>query len=156
MIFSLSLMIFPSFATADDYRLSLGTGVFGVLDSDTTGMVAAMLEGPMIQSIWGIRPTLLGFALERSSYYVGVGGHKEFALNADWRWGIASGFGYYHRGAKRHDLGYDLEFFSRISLSYWLSEKNALRAEFGHISNANLGKYNPGSETLTLSWVSRF
>ncbi|RRJ82637.1 acyloxyacyl hydrolase [Aestuariirhabdus litorea] len=143
-------------ASAEDYRLAVGAGVFDPLGSGTTGMLSVMLEGPAVQSIWSIRPALVGFALERSGYYLGIGGHKEFSLAQKWHWGVATGLGYYHQGAERNELGYDIEFYSRISISYQLSSRQAVRAEFGHISNADLGEENPGSETATLSWISHF
>ncbi|WP_426415493.1 acyloxyacyl hydrolase [Aestuariirhabdus sp. LZHN29] len=145
----------PGF-TQDDYRLTVGAGVFDPLGSGTTGMIALTLEGEPIEAAWDIRPTLLGFTIEQSGYYVGMGGHREFEIDDDWRWGVATGLGYYHEGSEDNELGYDLEFFTRLSLSYQLTNKQLIRGEFGHISNAGLGDSNPGAETVTLSWVTPF
>lgn len=55
--------------------------------------------------------------------------------------------GAYHHGDGK-DLGHGLEFRSGLELSYEFPRKNRLGVAFNHISNASIGKHNPGSETL--------
>ena len=44
------------------------------------------------------------------------------------------------------DLGYELEFRSGIEIGYVFCNKSRLGVHFYHISNASLGRKNPGEE----------
>ena len=59
---------------------------------------------------------------------------------------------YYHRGGGE-DLGYALEFRSAIALEYRFDDRSRLGLELYHISNASLGKINPGEESLNLTYA---
>ena len=59
--------------------------------------------------------------------------------------------GYYYKG-KGRDLGYPLEFRSSIEVGYKFNDLSRLGVQFYHISNASLGKRNPGEESLVLSY----
>ncbi|HSX38619.1 MAG TPA: acyloxyacyl hydrolase [Chlamydiales bacterium] len=64
---------------------------------------------------------------------------------------FAPGFaaGYYWAG-KGKNLGFPLEFRSGVELAWQFSELNRLGIHFYHLSNASLGKKNPGEESLVL------
>lgn len=49
------------------------------------------------------------------------------------------------------DLGYGLEFRSRIELAYRFRDRSRLGVSFSHSSNASLGDTNPGTESLMFS-----
>ena len=55
--------------------------------------------------------------------------------------------GFYFKG-KGKDLHFPLEFRSSMEMAYVLDNKMRLGAQFYHISNASLGKKNPGVESL--------
>ena len=57
--------------------------------------------------------------------------------------------GYYEDGDGR-DLGYGLEFRSSIEFSYRFDNRARLGLAFYHLSNANLGDFNPGTEVLSV------
>ena len=57
--------------------------------------------------------------------------------------------GYYHRGGGE-DLGYKLEFRSAIEFAYRFDDRSRLGVEVYHMSNASLGKINPGEESINL------
>ena len=61
------------------------------------------------------------------------------------------GLGYYDNGSGR-DLGNSLQFRTTLEFSYILKNKNRIGLSLGHISNANLGKKNPGVEIISLSY----
>ena len=61
------------------------------------------------------------------------------------------GVGYYDDGDGKK-LGNDIEFRTTFELSYELKNNNRIGISFGHISNANLGDKNPGTEILSLSF----
>lgn len=62
---------------------------------------------------------------------------------------IAPGFaaGYYGQGDGKN-LGYPLEFRSGIELAWQFSDWRRLGVHFYHLSNASLGRRNPGEESL--------
>lgn len=63
--------------------------------------------------------------------------------------------GYYADGDGR-DLGYGLEFRSSVEFSYRLDNRARLGLAFYHLSNANLGDFNPGTEVLSLLYSIPF
>lgn len=56
---------------------------------------------------------------------------------------------YYHR-AGGEDLGYALEFRSAIEFAYRFDDRSRLGLEVYHMSNAGLGKTNPGEESINV------
>ena len=61
------------------------------------------------------------------------------------------GAGYYDNGSGKN-LGNNIEFRTSLELSYILKNKNRIGISLSHISNANIGKKNPGVEILSLSY----
>lgn len=62
-----------------------------------------------------------------------------------------AGVGYYHNG-DGPDLGYALEFRTGVEVGYRFDNRSRLAVGFSHISNADLGDRNPGTEILTLTY----
>ncbi len=64
---------------------------------------------------------------------------------------FAPGFaaGYFSKGEGRN-LGYPLEFRSGVELAWQFSDTRRLGIHFYHLSNASIGKRNPGEESLVL------
>lgn len=62
---------------------------------------------------------------------------------------LAPGFaaGYYVQGGGKN-LGYPLEFRSGVELAWQFSDWRRLGVHFYHLSNAGLGRRNPGEESL--------
>ena len=56
------------------------------------------------------------------------------------------GAGIYDDGSGKK-LGNDLQFRTSFEISYELKNKNRIGISFSHISNANLGDKNPGSDS---------
>ena len=56
---------------------------------------------------------------------------------------------YYHRGGGE-DLGDKIEFRSAIEFAYRFDDRSRLGLEVYHMSNASLGKINPGEESINL------
>lgn len=55
--------------------------------------------------------------------------------------------GYYYKGQGK-DLGYPIEFRSGIELAWQFADWRRLGVHFYHLSNASIGKRNPGEESL--------
>ena len=136
-------------------RLALGAGAFYPFNTEIPhdGLALLVIEASPLDDWWQIRPMAQAFITNNANYYVGLGASRDFVINDSWLWGVASGVGYYHKVDGDYDLGTELEFYSRLYLGWQLSPKQGLRLDLGHISNAGFDDHNPGSETLTLSWV---
>ena len=65
------------------------------------------------------------------------------------------GAGYYDDGSGKK-LGNNIEFRSSLEVSYILNNNNRIGISLSHISNANIGKKNPGVEILSLSYQIPF
>ena len=57
--------------------------------------------------------------------------------------------GLYEDGGGK-DLGHTIEFRSQIELGYQFENQSRLSVAFSHLSNANIGDDNPGTEVLNL------
>lgn len=58
---------------------------------------------------------------------------------------------YYHGGGR--DLGFPIEFRSCLEVAYEFCNKSRLGAEFYHISNAHLGRHNPGANCFAIYYA---
>ncbi len=93
-----------------------------------------------------LRPLVGIMATAEKSFYTYVG------INFDVLFGpilVAPGFaaGVYAPGDGKR-LGYPLEFRSGVELAYQFSDYRRMGLHFYHLSNASLGKKNPGEESL--------
>ena len=64
---------------------------------------------------------------------------------------FAPGFaaGYFSKGHGRN-LGYPIEFRSGVELAWQFEDQRRFGIHFYHLSNASIGKRNPGEESLVL------
>ncbi|MFZ5654471.1 MAG: acyloxyacyl hydrolase [Pseudomonadota bacterium] len=146
------LAVSPTPAAAQGARVTVGATAFGVFDATTRGAVTIGWEGGELPGLWSIRPALQLIARQEDNWYLGAGGAREFALAAAWYWGLGAGAGVYHQGGGK-DLGQPLEFHTRAYLGWRPAPGQQVRLEIEHISNADLGKINPGADLLSLNWV---
>ena len=72
-----------------------------------------------------------------------------------WNFTPSFGLGYYEDGDGKK-LGNKLEFRTTLEISYQLENLDRIGISFGHISNANIGKKNPGAEIISLSYQKPF
>jgi lipid A 3-O-deacylase len=72
-----------------------------------------------------------------------------------WNFTPSFGVGYYDDGNGKK-LGNKVEFRTTLEFSYELINKDRIGISFGHISNANIGKKNPGVEIISLSYQKPF
>jgi lipid A 3-O-deacylase len=95
------------------------------------------------------RPLLGIMANARKSTY--LYGGINFDLFPSEHFVIAPGFaaGWYSQGHGKN-LGYPLEFRTLLQVAWQFNGENRLGAEFYHISNAGLGRHNPGEESIVL------
>ena len=63
--------------------------------------------------------------------------------------------GYYNQGDGK-DLGHALEFKSEIQLSLELPKNSQFGFSYNHLSNASLGKKNPGANSYMFNFLKKF
>ncbi|MBY4675421.1 acyloxyacyl hydrolase [Marinobacterium arenosum] len=133
--------------------LVLGGGAIADLDNDAKPLLQLAYEAEPQDAWWSVQPYGELLVSEHSTSYLGLGLQKAFPLSDHWDWGLGINAGYYHSNDHQLDLGYDVEFRSRLFVDYRLDQQQRVRLEIGHISNAELGDDNPGTEVLLIDWI---
>lgn len=104
---------------------------------------------------WNIRPWVGVAFAERGTWYTSAGLIYTQSLGAGWRLSVGSAPTYYQAGNGKF-LGESFEFYSFAEVGHDFADGEAINLRFGHISNAHLSDYNPGTELLMLNWSVRF
>lgn len=138
--------------------LSLGVGYFDVLQQRDSAVSFHLDWHPDIRIFNYIAPSLGGFVTNKRSYY------GYFALGLDLPSPIenlriypSAAVGGYDKG-RGWELGLGLEFRTGVELHYYpqwdfVPEKARLGLGFHHISNASIGRRNPGVEILSFTYA---
>ena len=101
-----------------------------------------------------LSPITGGFITEQSAFYVYSGVQAEYEIGPI---KITPSFapGYYTAGDGK-DLGHPLEFKTEVQISLGLSDFTKLGMSYNHISNASLGKKNPGANSYMFNILKQF
>lgn len=142
---------------ADDALLTVGAGVWDVnFNYERQG--EARIEYRHGQGLFesdsfrGLKPLIGGMVTSRGSTFAYAGFGAPFSLgDGAWEFTPSAGLGAYSRG-NGLDLGGTFEFHLGLSLSYAVTEKGRLGLYLTHISNAGINGYNPGENSLLLTW----
>ncbi|WP_137166637.1 acyloxyacyl hydrolase [Salinimonas lutimaris] len=129
-------------------ELKVGAAIWNVMDdADRSAAHIAYIHTPL-KDFYGIQPSALVIWADEGQHYYSLGAHKEFYRHGRFSTSVA-----FHAGLvdSPEELGDNIEFYSALGAQYQLSERWAVEAEIGHISNGGLGETNPGSEGITLS-----
>jgi lipid A 3-O-deacylase len=137
---------------ADPPRVALGGGAFDVLPnnkkpgSGATGLVLS--EYRFGDVLWIVAPFVGVMGTGKGAFY-GYGGFG-FDINFFDKWIItpSAAVGYFERGSGI-DLGAHCEFRTGAEFDYRFDNLIRVGAGFYHISNAGIGKLNPGVELAT-------
>jgi lipid A 3-O-deacylase len=99
--------------------------------------------------IFQFRPLIGVMATAQGSFYgyLGINFDLLFFKHIHFAPGFAAG--YFAPGGGKN-LGYPLEFRSGVELAWQFSDWHRLGIHFYHLSNASLGRRNPGEESLVL------
>ena len=171
----LRLIIVLVFLLASTSSYTKGTNVFGIgifdfkLDgSDTSQATDFRYEfrsdkslvdiGPPKDNFFFLKPFFgIEFTTDQASYFL-TGIYFEDNLgeliegrDSKFYFTPSVGAGYYEDGTGKK-LGNSLQFRTSLEISYELKNKNRIGLSISHISNANLGDKNPGSEILSVSY----
>ena len=135
----------------DPAFIKLGAGDVGSFfaDRDQAGVFSIEYRaGPELE-FFHIRPSLGGFGTTDASIYgwFGLSGDIFFGRRIVLTLGSAVGF---YLDGEGQDLGHVLEFRSGLDLAYRFDNRSRLGVGVTHLSNANIGDKNPGTETVML------
>jgi lipid A 3-O-deacylase len=133
---------------AEPDLLALALGPYNVLHEDKEFQMRAEYRFAD-RFLYILRPVVGVLATNRDTLY-GYGGFRaEARLGEHFVIMPVAAVGYWHRGDGK-DLGAATEFKTGGEFAYRFSDGSRLGAAFDHISNAGIGKKNPGVESALL------
>ena len=101
-----------------------------------------------------LSPISGGFLTENNAVYLYTGVQAQYDLGF---LSFTPSFspGYYNQGDGK-DLGHPLEFRSELQMTFNLSDTTHMGMSYNHISNASLGKKNPGANSYMFNFLKQF
>lgn len=158
LLFTLGLLVVVASATASAQvtrydsvpRLEalVHTGWIGIADRESADAFAGV-ELRLDHSWRGLRPWAGVTIVDSGTWFGGAGLIYDLRLSRTYRLTLGSG-PFYYRQRDSRDLGFDLEFYSFVELTRHFHRGHRLGLRIGHLSNAGLGRLNPGAETASL------
>ena len=143
--------------------IAVYAGKFSALRDEANESALVGLEyrfnNPGYQGVWnGIRPTIGTSANTDGATFTYAGIYWDFPITKGAKSGfvITPGFapGYYNdNGNESKRLGYGLEFRSTLEATYKFEGGQRVGAQIAHLSNANIGNKNPGTETVQVVYT---
>lgn len=137
----------------DPPRVAIGGGAFDVLPDAKyrhNGTVGSLESEYRFGDVWSILSPFIGVSgTSQGAFYgyFGFGFDIHFPYNLVLTPSTAAGYFYKGQG---FDLGSWWEFRSGLELDYRFADQRRLGVAFYHMSNAGLGKKDPGEEMATL------
>lgn len=142
------------FAAAAPARASEPTAVaaFGLVGLEPDENRAAVFELEYRFRPWrfGIGPLVGAAVTSDGGSYLRAGLGRDFPFGRRWNVNVSSAAGAYQHGHGKR-LGRGLEFRSALDLSVEVRPGVRCGAALAHLSNAGIGRSNPGVETLTFT-----
>jgi lipid A 3-O-deacylase len=133
----------------DPPRIALGGGVFDVLpDSKKSNAVRVGMVGSEYRFgdvLWILSPFVGVMGTGQGAFYGYFGFGFDINFPDNFVLTPSAAAGYFERGHGL-DLGYWWEFRTGAELDYRFADERRIGVGFYHISNAGLGKENPGQE----------
>jgi len=118
--------------------------------------------GPKEDNFFYLKPFVGIETTTDSAFYILGGIYLEDNLGKliignenEWNFTPSFGLGYYDDGNGKK-LGNRIEFRTTFEISYQLKNNDRIGLSLGHISNANIGKKNPGVEIISFSYQKPF
>ncbi|MBM3198153.1 MAG: acyloxyacyl hydrolase, partial [Chlamydiae bacterium] len=126
--------------------LYLGTGIYDIIH-DPHNALLQLEYRTFFPKCHYLRPLAGTMITNKASWYIYGGIAGDIFLSKQWVLTPSFSPGIYLQG-KGKDLHFPLEFRSSLELAFIFPNEARLGAQFYHISNASLGKKNPGAEAL--------
>lgn len=136
--------------SADPSYMSFGAGIWDVTQDDdmATDFRVEYRHGDPL--FWKIKPWGGVEFTTDGSVWGGAGILADFKPADNIYITPSFGVGLYAQGGSDKDLDHPIEFRSQLEAGYEFNNTHRLGVAFGHISNANLGDDNPGTEILNV------
>ncbi|MEO5374958.1 MAG: acyloxyacyl hydrolase [Alphaproteobacteria bacterium] len=137
-------------AKSDPGLLVLGAGAYDFHDDHAAAEVnIAYRFGTMV---WLVKPHVGAMVTSNGAKFGWGGLLLDFELTPNWMVTPSTSVGVYSRGSGK-DLGYSLEFRSGVDVAYRFDDNTRLGLGVYHISNAGLGRKNPGEESIIATYA---
>jgi lipid A 3-O-deacylase len=134
----------------DKDMLELGAGVYDVDHNNTAGVFRGEFRFGDTK-LWVLTPILGGEVTTDGGVY-GYGGFAlDINLGDQWVLAPNEAVGLWARGDGKN-LGSVVEFRSGAEIDYRFEDDERIGFSFHHISNAGIGKHNPGEEEALVLW----
>jgi len=127
--------------------VAAGLGAFDFLHNYTAG--EGRLELRFEQSLFIFKPLVGVFVTTKGSVYTYGGFRAEFAIGKHFMIIPVAAVGDYEKGGGK-DLGAHIEFKTGAEFDYVMDNGIKFGPAFDHVSNAGIGKKNPGEENIML------
>lgn len=145
----LTALCLPISSLAEPPEIALSAGMFEVFESANAAELGA--EYRLSPQHWDLVPAIGLSANRDGGYWAHAGLRYDFLFGEKWLLTPQLALVAYQDGAGT-DLGSGFLFRSGLELGYRLSASSKLSMTLYHMSNADLAKNNPGSESLIVSY----
>ena len=165
ILFFITIFIFFSPATSEEKNISIDAHEFnfysGMFDFSDNGKKSELIgfqhqdENLNRDTFFGNLSPITGLMITADNAgYVYTGIQAQYKIgNLHFTPSFAPGL--YHEGDGK-DLGHILEFKSELQISLDLSNSSELGFSYNHLSNASLGKKNPGANSYMFNFLKNF
>ena len=91
----------------------------------------------------------------RNEYAIYLSSGLQKKINSSKNFEIVPSFsvGLYQEFDQGKDMGFPIEFKSELELNYYLFDNSVIGLTYNHISNANIGDTNPGSDSVLITFM---
>ena len=134
----------------DKNYITLSTAVFDILQQGNPSL-EGRVEFRFNKVDWEVKPFSGLMANKDGAVYLYSGFYIDLLLTSFLYISPSFAPGLYHR-CNSKNLDFALEFRSQIEIAIKLENDIRVGASFSHISNASLGKINPGVESFAITY----
>lgn len=137
-------------AQAGDNEPAFITGGAGLMDVSENDILGDFrIEYRSNKRFWIFKPVVGMEVVSDGSFYAHAGVASDIFLNDRLVLTPSFNLGYWNDGDTLK-LGYELEFRSQLEIAYRFDDRSRIGLALHHISNANLGDSNPGTESIAV------
>jgi len=139
-----------SLANDDPAYVTFSAGYFDA-DRKRDEEVELSLEYRSNYQLWGLKPFVHAAYVTNKMSFLGAGILMDIQLGENWILQPSFAPTWWQGETDDLDLGYGLEFRSRVEIAYRFPDDSRLGLSASHSSNAGLGDDNPGTESIMLN-----
>ncbi|MBD3635098.1 MAG: acyloxyacyl hydrolase [Methylophaga sp.] len=153
LITGLLALSLPALAIAEEQSaVAFTAGGYDAFDSeDNATEIGVEYRFAPAADFYNIIPTIGASVTSDGAYWAYAGVRYDWSLSANWVLTPHFALAAYENGGGV-DLGYGLEFRTGLDLAYQMTDRSRLSLGYYHMSNADLGDYNPGADSIIVSY----